>query len=158
VIFVVVLLTGVCKAVHSALYDAAKQRFRAGLGHSASGLESVEVLRTALVQAARMSERFFLRIYLTYTVLQRFSGGGTHTDRAPSQAEFLAWTLLGPTTRTMLISAVLLASVWEPGALVVYPIFGMGVFNVWLALLVVWRRFGVHPAPEAHGELEGKVG
>jgi phosphatidylglycerophosphate synthase len=153
VIFLVVLLAGVCKAVHSALYDAAKQRFRAGLGHTSSGLESMDVLRAAYAEAIYWSERWFLRIYMVYTAMQRTSGGVTHEDRPPSQAEFLAWTLLGPTLRTMLVSAVLLAYLWEPSALAAYPVFGIGVFNVWLVLLMIWRKVSARrPAPAAEQE------
>jgi len=152
-LFVLVLLAGVCKAVHSALYDAAKMRFRIGLGHAVSGLEDVMILREAHAQAAAVSERFFLRIYLMYTTMQRFSGGVSQTDRPPSQAEFLAWTLLGPTARTMFIAATLLAYLWEPYAWFAYPAFGLGFANVWLGGLMIWRRLSARH-PSAAGETE----
>ena len=151
--FLVVLLAGLCKAVHSALYDAAKQRFREGLGYSSGGLESMAELREAYAVATRWPERLSLRIYMIYTAMQRFSGGATRTDRPPTPGEFLAWTFLGPTTRTMLVSVILIVSIWEPLALAAYPAFGIGVFNGWLAALLFWRKLSARrPAPAAGRE------
>ncbi|MBI3270128.1 MAG: CDP-alcohol phosphatidyltransferase family protein [Planctomycetes bacterium] len=141
----VIFATGISKAVHSALFDAAKTRFRHGLGRKATGLESMETLHEELRQAGSARERAFLRIYITYVRMQRGVGakGGEAGDGAAraaappeppmSEREFLAWSVLGPTARMTAVLAALLASLVAPRALVLYPLFGLVFANAWLA-------------------------
>lgn len=137
-LFAVVLASGISKAVHSALFDAAKTKFRRGMGKSSQGLESEASLREELAQAKTWRDRLILRVYIPYTAAQRRA---TAADEAPpSQAEFLGWTMLGPTMRlTALMVAVALYLV-ESKALVIYPAFGIVAMNAWLAVMLVWRR------------------
>ncbi len=141
IVVVVVAVAGLCKALHSARFDAAKARFRMGLGHNVRALESPDALQAELQAAKTWRDRFVLRLYIPYVAMQRGVGAGAG---AIGQREFFAWTVLGPTMRLSVIVAAVAASNWEPLSLLAYPAFGIVVANVWLLGLTVLR-----PAPAA---------
>ncbi len=137
-LFAVVLASGISKAVHSALFDAAKTKFRRGMGKSSQGLESEQSLREELARAVSWRDKLILRLYIPYTAAQRRA---TAADEAPpSQAEFLGWTMLGPTLRLTAIMIPVALYPIEPRALLAYPAFGLVAANAWLAVMMVWRR------------------
>jgi hypothetical protein len=136
---------GLCKAVHSARFDAAKARFRMGLGHSVKALETREQLEAELRAATSWRERSVLRLYIPYVAMQRGVGsmGG-----AIGQGEFLAWCVLGPTARMSLIALCVVGALWDSRALLAYPLFGIVVANAWMLVLSV-RRPAPAGAPES---------
>jgi hypothetical protein len=137
-LFSIVLCCGISKAVHSALFDSAKTKFRRGLGKGPQGMESEASLREELARAASWQERLILRVYIPYTAAQRRTASAG--EAPPSQAEFLGWTMLGPTMRlTAVMIAVALYAI-DPRALVLYPAFGLVAANAWMAVMLAWRR------------------
>lgn len=136
-VFAVVAATGFSKALHAAMFDAAKQRFR---GRS---WEPVDQIRGELSRATTAGDRFVLTLYLGYVKGQHVFGSARP---APSQGEFLAWCVLGPTLRMTVLAGSLVASLWEPRALLVYPAFGLVFANAWMAVLSLTAR---RPSPGA---------
>jgi phosphatidylglycerophosphate synthase len=137
IVFTVVAAAGLCMALHSARFDAAKTRFRMGLGQNVCALESHDALVAELQAAKTWRERFVLRLYIPYVSLQRGVGAGAG---AIGQSEFLAWCVLGPTMRMSIIVLALVGSLWDAWSLFVYPAFGIVVSNVWLAGLTLTSR------------------
>jgi hypothetical protein len=137
IVFTVVAAAGLCMALHSARFDAAKARFRMGLGQNVCALESPDALVAELQAAKTWRERFVLRLYIPYVSLQRGVGAGAG---AIGQSEFLAWCVLGPTMRMSIIVLALVGSLWDAWSLFVYPAFGIVVSNVWLAGLTLTSR------------------
>ena len=148
-LFAIVGASGVCQAVHSGLFDAAKTKFRRGLGRNQSGLESRESLLEELKQATTFKQRLILRLYIPYVAVQRRAGAPSEAERAPSQIEFLAWSLLGPTMRMTVIIASVLGVLADPRALVLYPATGLIAANAWMLVMLAWRKGKKVQSPEA---------
>jgi phosphatidylglycerophosphate synthase len=134
---VVVAAAGLCNALHSARFDAAKARFRLGLGQNVYALESHDALVAELQAAKTWRDRFVLRLYIPYVSFQRGVGAGAG---AIGQREFLAWCVLGPTMRMSIIVLALVGSLWDARSLFVYPAFGIVAGNLWLAGLTLTSR------------------
>jgi phosphatidylglycerophosphate synthase len=137
IVVAVVAAAGLCTALHSARFDAAKARFRMGLGQTVRALESHDTLGAELQAAKTWRDRFVLRLYIPYVSLQRGVGIGAG---AIGQGEFLAWCVLGPTMRMSIIVLALVGSLWDARSLFVYPAFGIVASNVWLAGLTLKSR------------------
>jgi hypothetical protein len=147
-IVAILAAAGACKALHSALFDAAKARFRMALGRGTSGLEPIDALRDELRRAPTWRDRLITHAYILYVGMQRGIGAPSTSDRAPSQAEFLAWSVLGPTARMTVIIVALLGALRDPRWLAVYPGFGLLFANVWALLLNARRRHTMRePSP-----------
>jgi phosphatidylglycerophosphate synthase len=137
IVAVVVAVAGLCMALHSARFDAAKASFRKGLGQTVCALESPDALVAELRAAKPWRDRFVLRLYIPYVSLQRGVGAG---GGAIGQGEFLAWCVLGPTMRMSIIVLALVGSLWDAWSLFVDPGFGIVASNVWLAGLTLTSR------------------
>jgi len=136
----VVALAGFSMALHSALFDAAKQSFRAKLGKSTGWSEDPERLREKVRQGGSLLERLLLPFYGSYTHSQRRFAAWVGPNGAPTQGSFLVWSVLGPTFRVSLLVLVLVACLWSPRAIGLYPLFGGVIANLFLVLLVVGAR------------------
>jgi len=143
----IVTASGLCKAAHSALFDAAKMRFRRALGRNVPGMEPSEVLRAELAAAGTFRERLVLRIYMFYIGWQRTSGASKAEGERMTQARFLGWSLLGPTLRLSVILGVIAAFPFEPRALAIYPVFALVVANGWMIVMFAWARATRPSAP-----------
>jgi hypothetical protein len=142
----IVTACGLCKAAHSALFDAAKTRFRRALGRNVPGLEPSETLRAELAAAATFRERLVLRIYIFYVGLQRTSGAPKVGGEGMTQGQFLGWCVLGPTMRLTVILGAIAAVPFEPRALAVYPAFALVAANLWLIVMFAWTRAATRPS------------
>jgi len=147
----VLAVAGISMLVHAGLFDASKQRFRATLGRAPAWSETPEQLRDEIARADTPSERRVLRLYAAYAGSQRLWGRWLAGREGISQLEFLAWTLLGPTTRTTILAAAVAVSIREPLALLAYPAFGLVFGNVWMAALLVVRRIRPRLPSREHG-------
>lgn len=141
---VMVVATALSMALHSPLFDAAKQQFRVVLGKSAPWLsENSAAYREELARVTSSWDRLILRVYHGYAGSQRFFAGWAGSPTFPT---FLAWCVLGPTLRVSVLAVTLVVSIRAPHALAFYPIFGLGACNVVMLLLVLTAR---RPSPSA---------
>lgn len=155
-IAIVVILSGASMAIHSAVFDAAKQAFRVGIGKSAAWTFDREALRREREAAAAWKERFFLRVFGWYASSQETFSKWVHGT--PTQGGFLAWSLLGPTFRVTLLAVVLVASIWFPRAVALYPIYGVGVANAILVVLMLGAGMREAPGIRQQASAEGNRG
>lgn len=131
-----VAATGFSMALHSGIFDAAKQNYRLTLGKASPWF----VDPPGMCEAARTGWGrvlgFFFRMYAGQ---QRALAAWS---RVESQAAFFAWCILGPTVRVVVLAAAVLAAIRVPTAIAIYPLFGLGICNLLLVLLVVGARLG----------------
>lgn len=143
----IVALAGASMALHSPLFDAAKQVYRVTLGKAAPWLGDTSAARQEVGRLGGAGNRFMLSLYEGYANSQRRFFAWVRADGVPSQAVFIGWCLIGPTLRVTVLSLVLLGCLWSPRAISFYPFFAVLVGNFVLVVLLVTR--GRRPAPVA---------
>ncbi len=147
-IFIVLFLCGVSMAIHSALFDAAKQRFRVEQGGSSAWAPSSGEVREEYSATRSLWDRIILFLYGFYSRSQAQFSGWVSTPRPMTQTGFLAWTILGPSFRSTTFCVVLVLAMLDPRALLIYPVFSVLFANLWLAvLMIVGRVIPRRPSP-----------
>ncbi|MBP9679768.1 MAG: CDP-alcohol phosphatidyltransferase family protein [Bacteriovorax sp.] len=139
-VWVLVVLAGFSKAVHSISYDHYLSEYLAyEKGDSGFVLQEIKILKEKILNAQKMDapimRRIALRLYLGYSVLQAGSAKRKliYDSKLYCEKNLLAlrlWSLIGPTTHmTVLILSFLFG---RPDVLFFYAIvFG----NIWLLLM-----------------------